>query len=71
MDTDQRTGRFLLTGSANLMTLPRAADSLAGCMEVVRLLPFAQARSGQHAAASCAAAFKTKPRPENQSSETT
>ncbi|AGS26667.1 ATP-binding protein [Rhizobium etli] len=42
VDTDQRLGRFLLTGSANLMTLPRVADSLAGRMEVVRLLPLAQ-----------------------------
>lgn len=42
VDTDQRPGRFLLTGSANLMTLPRVSDSLAGRMEVVRLLPLAQ-----------------------------
>jgi uncharacterized protein len=42
VDTDQRPGRFLLTGSANLTTLPRVADSLAGRMEVVRLLPLAQ-----------------------------
>jgi predicted AAA+ superfamily ATPase len=42
VDNDQRPGRFLLTGSANLMTLPRVADSLAGRMEVVRLLPLAQ-----------------------------
>jgi predicted AAA+ superfamily ATPase len=42
VDTDQRPGRFLLTGSANLMMLPRVADSLAGRMEVVRLLPLAQ-----------------------------
>jgi len=35
------SGRFLLTGSANLMTLARVADSLAGHMEVVRLLPLA------------------------------
>ncbi|MBB4440250.1 MULTISPECIES: AAA family ATPase [Rhizobium] len=42
VDTDQRPGRFLLTGSANLMRLPRVADSLAGRMEVVRLLPLAQ-----------------------------
>ncbi len=43
VDTDRRPGRFLLTGSANLMTVPRVADSLAGRMEVVRLLPLAQA----------------------------
>jgi len=42
VDNDQRSGRFLLTGSANLMTLPRVADSLAGRMEVTRLLPLAQ-----------------------------
>jgi hypothetical protein len=43
VDADPRPGRFLLTGSADLMTLPRVADSLAGRMEVVRLLPLAQA----------------------------
>jgi predicted AAA+ superfamily ATPase len=42
VDADRRPGRFLLTGSANLMTLPRVADSLAGRMEVVRLLPLAR-----------------------------
>lgn len=42
VDTDGRPGRFLLTGSTNLMTLPRVADSLAGRMEVVRLLPLSQ-----------------------------
>ena len=42
VDNDPRPGRFLLTGSSNLMTLPRVADSLAGRMETVRLLPLAQ-----------------------------
>ncbi|NNL74726.1 MAG: ATP-binding protein, partial [Desulfobacterales bacterium] len=42
VDNDQRPGRFILTGSANLMTLPRIADSLAGRMEMVRLLPLSQ-----------------------------
>lgn len=42
VDDDTRPGRFLLTGSANLMALPLVADSLAGRMEVVRLLPLAQ-----------------------------
>ncbi|CAN7494345.1 ATP-binding protein [Phenylobacterium sp. LjRoot225] len=42
VDRDTRPGRFLLTGSANLMTLPRVADSLAGRMETIRLLPLAQ-----------------------------
>ncbi len=43
VDSDPRPGRFLLTGSANLMTLPRVADSLAGRMSIVRLLPLARA----------------------------
>ncbi|MCL6285667.1 ATP-binding protein [Ruegeria sp. 2012CJ41-6] len=43
VDDDKRAGRFLLTGSANLMTIPRVADSLAGRMEIVRLLPLSQA----------------------------
>lgn len=43
VDDDYRPGRFLMTGSANILTLPRVADSLAGRMETVRLLPLAQA----------------------------
>lgn len=43
VDADPRPGRFLLTGSANLMTVSRVADSLAGRMKIVRLLPLAQA----------------------------
>lgn len=43
VDVDPRPGRFLLTGSANLMTLPLVADSLAGRMEIMPLLPLAQA----------------------------
>ena len=43
VDTDRRPGRFLLTGSANLMTLPRVADSLAGRMATIDLLPLSPA----------------------------
>ena len=43
IDDDKTPGRFLLTGSANLMTIPKVADSLAGRMEVIRLLPLSQA----------------------------
>lgn len=39
IDRDRRPGRFLLTGSANLLAMPQIADSLAGRMEVVPLLP--------------------------------
>lgn len=42
IDQDRRPGRFLLTGSANLLALPSIADSLAGRMEVHALLPLSQ-----------------------------
>src|SRR5690606_4248770 len=43
VDEDRRPGRFLLTGSANVLTLPRVAESLAGRMEVITLQPRSQA----------------------------
>ena len=43
VDEDYRPGRFLLTGSANVLTLPRTADSLAGRMETLQILPLARA----------------------------
>lgn len=42
VDEDRRSGRFLLTGSANLMALPLVADSLAGRMETLTLYPLAR-----------------------------
>lgn len=43
VDEDYRPGRFLLTGSANVLTLPRIADSLTGRMETLQMLPLARA----------------------------
>lgn len=43
IDRDRRPGRFLLTGSANVMSLPTIADSLAGRIEVHALLPLSNA----------------------------
>ena len=43
VDGDRRAGRFLLTGSANVLALPRVSESLAGRMEVVTLLPLSLA----------------------------
>jgi len=43
IDSDRRPGRFLLTGSANILTMPQIADSLAGRMETHTLLPLSQA----------------------------
>lgn len=43
VDRDRRPGRFILTGSANVLLVPKLADSLAGRMEILRLYPLAQA----------------------------
>ena len=42
VDLDRRPGRFLLTGSTNVMSMPRIAESLAGRMEPITLWPLAQ-----------------------------
>ena len=42
VDTDRRPGRFLLTGSADLLLVPSVTESLAGRMEVARLMPLSE-----------------------------
>ncbi|WP_295698904.1 ATP-binding protein [Lapillicoccus sp.] len=42
VDDDSRPGRFLLTGSANLLRLPAMQDSLAGRAENIDLFGFSQ-----------------------------
>src|SRR5208283_3399046 len=42
IDRKREPGRFLLTGSANVMLLPKLSESLAGRMEVLTLWPFSQ-----------------------------
>jgi hypothetical protein len=43
VDDDRRAGRFQLTASANILTLPQVSESLAGRMEIVSLLPLSWA----------------------------
>lgn len=42
VDRDRRPGRFLLTGSASILNLPRVADALTGRMELLTLWPLSQ-----------------------------
>ncbi len=42
VDRDKRPGRFLLTGSANLLASRKAYDALTGRIEVIHLWPLAQ-----------------------------
>ena len=49
VDRDRRPGRFLLTGSANLLLLPQLSESLAGRMEALYLQPLAEAEKERQA----------------------
>lgn len=42
IDRRRTAGRFILTGSANVLLVPQLSDSLAGRMEILRLHPLAQ-----------------------------
>lgn len=42
IDEDRFPGRFLITGSADVLGLPRASESLAGRMEIFQLHPLSQ-----------------------------
>ncbi len=48
VDADRRPGRFVLTGSADVLSLPRVAETLAGRMEVLRLWPLSQGEIAGH-----------------------
>jgi predicted AAA+ superfamily ATPase len=41
-DEDRRPGRFMLTGSANILMLPKIAEPLVGRMEILTLRPYSQ-----------------------------
>lgn len=42
VDRDPRPGRFLLTGSANVLSNRKVKDALTGRLEIVRLWPLSQ-----------------------------
>lgn len=42
VDNNRIPGRYLLTGSANPLLIPRLGDSLAGRMEIIDLMPLSQ-----------------------------
>jgi len=64
VDRKRVAGSFMLTGSANVLLLPKLADSLVGRMQLLRLHPLAQCELGRRAPRFLdtlfAGAFKTK-----------
>ena len=51
VDRKRVAGRFMLTGSANVLLVPKLADSLAGRMQILRLHPLAQCELARRAPA--------------------
>ena len=49
VDRKRMAGRFMLTGSANVLLVPKLADSLAGRMQILRLHPLAQCELARRA----------------------
>lgn len=50
VDKNRKPGRFLLTGSANLLLLPKVQESLAGRVEILKLYPLSELEKhrGEH-----------------------
>jgi predicted AAA+ superfamily ATPase len=59
IDEHRRPGRFLLTGSANVLMLPKVADALPGRMEIVELWPLAQSEIDNQSDGFVDAVFET------------
>lgn len=61
VDRDATPGRFLLTGSANLLTAHKVKDALTGRMETVRLWPLSQSEIHRGASNFVDALFAAEP----------
>lgn len=61
VDRVRAPGRFLLTGSANVMLLPRIAESLAGRMEIITLWPLSQGELNNRRESFIEAVFSAHP----------
>ena len=60
VDLDRRPGRFLLTGSSDVMTIPNIAESLAGRVEIIPIWALAQAEIEGFSSRFIANAFSAK-----------
>ncbi len=61
VDTNPRPGRFLLTGSAQVLALRQLPDALPGRMEIIELWPFSQGEIDRSPDAFIDAAFARGP----------
>jgi predicted AAA+ superfamily ATPase len=42
IDKNRKAGKYILTGSSNVLLLPKVSESLAGRIEILQLFPFSQ-----------------------------
>lgn len=61
VDKDRRPGRFLLTGSANVLVLPKLSESLAGRMELITLEGLSMSEIAGHSSNLVDRLFKAVP----------
>ncbi len=67
VDSNRKPGRFLLTGSANLLLVPQLTESLAGRMEIIRLHPLAESEKNRRPGRFLEHFLTAMPEPEIQS----
>ena len=60
VDSNRIPGRFILTGSANILRMPKLSDSLAGRMQILRLHPLSQGELERHKSRFLDTLFKGK-----------
>jgi len=61
VDRNRKPGRYLLTGSANVLMLPTLSESLAGRMEILPLWPLSQGEIASHREGFIDSLFAGKP----------
>jgi len=69
VDRDRTPGRFFLTGSANVLVLPKLADTLTGRMEILSLWPFSQGEIQSHKEVFVDAVFSPEYSPSRETAE--
>lgn len=60
VDKNRKPGRFLLTGSANVLLVPKISESLAGRIEIIALWPLSQGEIESHTEKFIDSAFSPK-----------
>lgn len=71
VDRKRTAGRYLLTGSANVLALPRVAEALVGRMAVLTLYPFSQGELEGHREVFVELAFHGRPPAEWEGADVT